>query len=184
MANKPYKQSLGSKLRRSKNFRLGLMVALLIVLAIMYFMFEKFRIWILGLIALLLIPLGMEIADHDYDVKKLVETGSFQESRVNVTENGTWLIGACQERDNFNCSNFKYQEEAQRLFDDCGGVENDIHRLDGDKDGIVCEALRKKRDDDPTRSLAEMFGFAGDEVNETEEETSDAVDSILDELGE
>jgi len=180
MSKKPYKQSLASKLRRSKNSRLFLMVALLVILAIMYFMFEKFRIWILGIMVILLGAMGMEIADTDFDVQKLIETRSFAESRVNVTENGTWLIGACQERDNYNCSNFKYQEEAQRMYNDCGGADNDIHNLDGDNDGIVCEALRKKRDDDETRSLADIFGFAGDEVEAAEEDTADAVDLILD----
>lgn len=168
---KPYKQSALSKMRRSKNSRLILIAALLVVLGIMYFVFEKFRIWILGLMVILLGAFGMEMTDTDFDVQKLIETGSFAESRVNVTENGTWLIGACQERDNFNCDNFANQEEAQKMFDDCGGVENDIHRLDGDKDGIVCEALRKAKDEDPKRSLKEILGFADDAVETAEEET-------------
>ena len=162
MAKKPYKQSKMSKLRRSKNFRLILMAVLLILLGIMYFMFEKFRIWILGLMVILLGAFGMELSGNDFDVAKLIETGSFSESRVNVTENGTWLIGACQERDNFNCDNFAYQEEAQKLYDDCGGVDNDIHGLDRDKDGVVCEALRKQRDTDSERSLKDILGVGGE----------------------
>jgi hypothetical protein len=177
MANKPSK--LG-KLRRSKNARLILIAALLVVLGIMYFMFEKFRIWILGLMVVLLGAFGMEMTDNDFDVQTLMETGSFSESRVNVTENGTWLIGECEKRDNFNCDNFAYQEEAQRLFDDCGGVDNDIHGLDRDKDGIVCEALRKKNDEDETRSIREILGLGGDdEVTEVEAETEASVDAVL-----
>lgn len=161
-------------MRRSKNARLILIAVLLVILGIMYFMFEKFRIWILGLMVVLLGAFGMEMTDTDFDVQKLVETGSFAESRVNVTDNGVWLIGACQEKDNFNCDNFAYQEEAQKLFDDCGGVGNDIHRLDGDKDGTVCESLRKKNDEDTTRSLKEMLGFTDEAKEEATEESAEA----------
>lgn len=41
----------------------------------------------------------------------------------------------------YNCSNFKTQTEAEALFECCGGTSNDIHRLDSDKDGKVCESL-------------------------------------------
>lgn len=164
------KSSPLGKMRRSKNARLILLAVLLVILGIMYFAFEKFRIWILGLMVVVLGALGMEMTNHDYDVQKLMETGSFSESRVNVTENGTWLIGECQKKDNFNCSNFAYQEEAQRLFDECGGVENDIHRLDGDKDGIVCESLRQKKETDEARSIREILGLEAPVEAEAEAE--------------
>ncbi len=41
----------------------------------------------------------------------------------------------------YNCSDFSTHAEAQRVFDYCGGVTNDIHRLDADKDGLACESL-------------------------------------------
>lgn len=41
----------------------------------------------------------------------------------------------------YNCPDFKTQAEAQALFECCGGTSNDIHRLDSDKDGKVCESL-------------------------------------------
>jgi len=41
----------------------------------------------------------------------------------------------------YNCSDFKTQAEAQKVFDSCSGIANDIHKLDGDGDGKVCEAL-------------------------------------------
>jgi len=44
----------------------------------------------------------------------------------------------------YNCSDFQYQEDAQYVFEYCGGVGNDIHALDRDKDGLVCEALPKR----------------------------------------
>jgi len=48
----------------------------------------------------------------------------------------------------YNCSDFQYQEDAQYVFQVCGGPASDIHYLDGDKDGIVCETL-PKRDGSP-----------------------------------
>jgi hypothetical protein len=42
----------------------------------------------------------------------------------------------------YNCKDFLTQGEAQKIFDACGG--KDVHGLDRDKDGIVCEALPKK----------------------------------------
>lgn len=41
----------------------------------------------------------------------------------------------------YNCSDFKTHAEAQRVFEQCGGVDNDIHKLDNNKDGEACESL-------------------------------------------
>jgi len=40
-----------------------------------------------------------------------------------------------------NCSDFATHTEAQAVFEKCGGVDNDVHRLDADKDGLACESL-------------------------------------------
>lgn len=45
------------------------------------------------------------------------------------------------EEDTYNCDDFETRQKAQNIFDSCGGTENDIHRLDNDGDGIVCESL-------------------------------------------
>jgi len=45
-------------------------------------------------------------------------------------------------RDRYNCSNFKSRAEAQACFDKCvREVGRDIHKLDRDGDGRVCESL-------------------------------------------
>jgi len=49
-------------------------------------------------------------------------------------------IGNCFS-DMHNCDDFKTQEEAQNMFLICGGPETDIHQLDNDGDGVVCESL-------------------------------------------
>ncbi len=41
----------------------------------------------------------------------------------------------------YNCSDFSTHAEAQHAFEFCGGVSNDVHRLDGDDDGSACESL-------------------------------------------
>ncbi|MBU1177290.1 thermonuclease family protein [Patescibacteria group bacterium] len=41
----------------------------------------------------------------------------------------------------YDCSDFETNQEAQSIYDSCGGVDNDIHQLDGDNDGLSCESL-------------------------------------------
>lgn len=41
----------------------------------------------------------------------------------------------------YNCSDFATHREAQKVYEACGGVNNDVHRLDRDKDGSACETL-------------------------------------------
>ena len=42
--------------------------------------------------------------------------------------------------DIYNCGDFTTHAAAQSLFE-CCGVDNDVHRLDADKDGNACESL-------------------------------------------
>ncbi len=44
-------------------------------------------------------------------------------------------------RNTYSCKDFSKQAEAQRVFELCGGTKNDVHLLDGDRDGRVCESL-------------------------------------------
>ncbi len=87
---------------------------------------------------------GLEVADTDLDLKKLWESGSIKEAILKRDENGNILnIGViCDAQDkgfyNYNCDDFKTQEEAQAVYEQCG---TDVNGLDRDKDGIVCEAL-------------------------------------------
>jgi len=41
----------------------------------------------------------------------------------------------------YNCADFSTHAQAQAVFEYCGGISNDIHRLDGDYDGLACESL-------------------------------------------
>jgi Excalibur calcium-binding domain len=42
----------------------------------------------------------------------------------------------------YDCRDFTTQFEAQAVYWACGGRQNDVHRLDRDRDGWACEALR------------------------------------------
>jgi micrococcal nuclease len=44
-------------------------------------------------------------------------------------------------RNVYNCTSFKTQADAQAAFASCGGSASDVHKLDSDKDGSVCESL-------------------------------------------
>jgi len=39
----------------------------------------------------------------------------------------------------YNCTDFSSHAQAQAVYEQCGGVNNDVHGLDRDKDGSACE---------------------------------------------
>lgn len=43
--------------------------------------------------------------------------------------------------DVYNCGDFTTQAEAQEVYDYCNPTVGDVHRLDNDGDGVVCESL-------------------------------------------
>jgi hypothetical protein len=184
MVKKKKQPSKMDKLRRSKNVRMVLVAVLFVILGIMYFVFEKFRIFILAMMVVLLGALGMEMTGTDFDVQKLVETGSFSESRLDQTSDGTWIYSDDCKREMFNCSNFSTQVEAQELFESCGGLKEDIHGLDRDKDGVVCEALPKgEKKSAPTETESVVDEEKDSSVEEVSEVTVDVSASITDVLG-
>ena len=73
------------------------------------------------------------------------------ESQAKLTGKNIWEQKPEQEKEQtieddcssniYNCADFKTQKEAQTLFEKCGGIENDVHQLDRDKDGVACETL-------------------------------------------
>lgn len=128
--------------RRNKKTRLGIIIVLLIVVAVIAFFFEKTRLFMLGAGVMLLVALGLEVANTDVDIGKLMETGSLSESVIQRDENGNALFGAMCEENVYNCTDFKTQSEAQEVFDTCMTPENrDRHGLDRDGDGIACQSL-------------------------------------------
>ena len=148
------------KARNTKSTRLWFLVLLaVIVFVLRWFKIIKtgFAIW-LGIIVLA--AFGIETFNYDLDLATLWKTGSIQESRVSHTKDGIILMGDCAlsskgKTDDLNCDNFQTQTEAQAMYDKCveeiasynqwkdvAQIKNlDIYGLDGNKNGIVCEAL-------------------------------------------
>ena len=151
-------------LRTSKKARLYTIGGLLVVVAVLAFLFEGLRIWMLGIGILLLAAFGLEATETDVDMGTLFETGSVEESQIErdsegnlaTNEEGGFLTRVFRDMegnevaegtagakyaDEYNCEDFETQPEAQRFFDNAGGLDNDVNRLDGNKDGVACQAL-------------------------------------------
>ncbi len=45
------------------------------------------------------------------------------------------------DKDVYDCDDFASTQQAEALFAICGGSEHDVHGLDGDRDGKICEEL-------------------------------------------
>ncbi len=137
-----------SGLRRNKKFRLFLIVALLIIAGFLFWFWKKGRLFIAGLILLLLVALGLEAGNNDIDLGKFAKTHSWSESKVARDENGNLIMGAmCDPKQtyNYNCSDFKYQEEAQAVYEKCAKNGLDVHGLDRDKNGVACQNLPSRQ---------------------------------------
>lgn len=107
---------------------------------------------LLGIFSLLGIGAGMETTNSDYDLGKLAETKSLSASKVlrdkegNIVTEEELKSGAKKAKytDEYNCDDFKTQAEAQKFFENAGGIKGDTNRLDGNKDGVACQSLPKK----------------------------------------
>ncbi|MBM3271839.1 hypothetical protein FJY94_00955 [Candidatus Kaiserbacteria bacterium] len=139
-------------LRNSHTARMWIIGALIIIAAIaLFFVKGTWAKVVIGvIIALLLGALGMEVAQTDYDLGTLAKTGSFSAAKIERDESGNLLPASvdaycnASEKD-YNCPDFRTQPEAQQVYDRCKalGQNMDVYRLDGDKDGLVCESLPK-----------------------------------------
>lgn len=141
------------KLRASHKFRLWFIGILLIIVAILFIFWQKARIALVVIFLTLLAAFGLEVSQNDWDLGKLWETKSFQESKISRDEAGNILFDKLgnittdkslgKKADDYNCDDFSTQPEAQAFFEKVGGVGNDVNRLDGNKDGVACQALPK-----------------------------------------
>lgn len=141
------------KVRGNRKFRLWLIAGLLALVAILFIFFEKLRIYLAIIFIALLTAFGLEFSQNDWDLGKLWETKSFEQSKVVRDVSGNVLFDKFGEittdsskgkkADDYNCDDFETQPEAQKFFEKVGGVGNDVNRLDGNKDGEACESLPK-----------------------------------------
>ena len=140
-------------IRGNKKVRLGVIIFLLAVVAVLFVVWEKARIALAVAFVALLAALGMEVSNNDWDLQKLIQTKSFEESKVTRDESGNVLFDMFgntttdatkgKASNDYNCDDFSTQPEAQTFYRKVGGLGNDVNRLDGDKDGEACESLPK-----------------------------------------
>lgn len=150
--------------RKSKNARLYIIGGLLVLVAVLAFFFEGLRLWMLGIGVVLLIALGFEVGNTDYDLGSVMQGESFGDSKIERDEAGNletsteggFMTRLLRDRegnvvaegtagakytDEYNCDDFDTQPEAQTFFEKSGGVNGDVNRLDGNKDGVACQSL-------------------------------------------
>ena len=107
---------------------------------------------LIGIMGLLGVGLGIEATNNDIDLGKLIRTGSLSASKVLRDKSGNVVTAeevkagtkVAKATDEYNCVDFKTQPEAQQFYDNAGGVKGDTNGLDGDKNGVACQALPKK----------------------------------------
>ena len=148
------------KARNTKSTRLWFLVLLAVIVFVLRWMKIIKTGFAIGLGLIVLAALGVQAMDYDLDLQTLRNTGNIQESRVQHTKDGIKLMGSCvkaagKSTADLNCANFKTQPEAQAKYDECANqiasynagktaaeIKNlDIYGLDGNNNGIVCEAL-------------------------------------------
>lgn len=100
---------------------------------------------ILGVVIVLLLgALGLETTNNDFDLGKLLNGSSLQESKVMRDKEGNVVTdGSGKATDEYNCSDFSTQPQAQNFFVKAGGPSKDTNRLDGNNDGVACQDLPK-----------------------------------------
>ena len=145
--------SKSQKIRASHKFRMWLIGILMALVAIMFVFIPKLRILLAVVFVMLLTAFGFEAKQTDFDLGTLIKTRSIQESKVSRDSSGNVLFDKMgnittdsskgKKADDYNCSDFNTQPEAQSFFLKVGGVGNDVNRLDGNKDGEACESLPK-----------------------------------------
>ncbi len=148
------KVSKVQELRGNHKVRIGVILVLMAIVAVMFVFWTKARIALVVAFIALAAALGLEVGKTDFDLGKMIQTGSVQESKVSRDSTGNILFDKLgnittdttkgKQANDYNCSDFSTQPEAQSFFEKVGGTKNDVNRLDGNKDGQACESLPKK----------------------------------------
>ena len=103
---------------------------------------KKILMWVFGgILVILLAALGLESTNNDWDIGKLLNGESWENSKVMRDINGNVVESGGKYTDEYNCDDFTTKEQAQTFFKNAGGPSQDTNGLDGDKDGEACEAL-------------------------------------------
>jgi len=98
---------------------------------------------LIAILAILAAAFGLEATNNDWDLGKLLGGSTLTEAKVMRDKEGNVVASGGKYTDEYNCDDFETQPEAQKFYDNAGGVTKDTNRLDGDKDGEACESLPK-----------------------------------------
>ena len=150
----PFFENLKNSPTRKK-LRTGFIVLVIIALLLAYFkgdFSDRTKNIILGTWIAAVTALGVDLVTYEVDLQTLRDTWSISESRKTY-KNGVALLWDCSQSQDLNCDNFETQDDAQDVYERCmrkiqeynkdveDAINLDVYGLDGDKDGIVCEAL-------------------------------------------
>lgn len=97
-----------------------------------------FKYILSGGLVILLAALGLEVTNNDYDLKTWTKV--MRDKNGNVVTDGTGKY-----TNDYNCDDFDSQNQSQTFFDKVrADTGKDPNRLDGDKDKVACEHLKKE----------------------------------------
>ncbi len=149
------KPSKLAQIRASHKARLWIIGGLFVIVAILFIFWTKARIYLAIALIALGAAFGLEATQNDWDLGKMIETRSVQESKVSRDDSGNILYDKSgnittdsskgKKADDYNCADFETQPEAQAFYLKVGGKNNDVNRLDGNKDGQACESLPQNK---------------------------------------
>src|SRR4030042_4990101 len=118
------------------------------------------------ILAILAGAFGLTATNNDWNLNSILSGSSVKDSKIQTDQKGNLKQDAAgnfitrvmrdkagnivptgqsggKYTDEYNCSDFATQPEAQAFYDKAGGMKGDVNRLDANKDGIPCQDLPK-----------------------------------------
>lgn len=118
------------------------------------------------ILAILAGAFGLTATNNDWNLNSILSGSSVKDAKIQTDKQGNLKQDAAgnfitrvmrdkagnivptgqtggKYTDEYNCSDFATQAEAQAFYDKAGGVKGDVNRLDANKDGVPCQDLPK-----------------------------------------
>lgn len=118
------------------------------------------------ILAILAGAFGLTATNNDWNLNSILSGSSVKDAKIQTDQqgnlkrdaSGNFITRVMRDKagnvvptgekggkftDEYNCSDFATQPEAQAFYDKAGGVKGDVNRLDANKNGIPCESLPK-----------------------------------------
>lgn len=95
----------------------------------------------------------IEVAVQDHETLQEIDSQQVANEEMKQTSEDTIICSS----NTYNCDDFSNWNEANNVYQECGGQNNDIHRLDSDGNDIPCESLNgapaKETTEEETNSI-------------------------------